>query len=327
MPQIALKDVVKVYRVSKRGRGLMGAVKGAFSREQELVRAVDGISFSLEAGEMVGYIGPNGAGKSTTVKLMSGILVPDGGEISIMGLCPHKERRAHVARIGVVFGQKSQLWWDTPVSDSFDLLRDIYRIPADIYGKWSAELIERLDAGGFLRTPVRQLSLGQRMRCELIASLLHQPDILFLDEPTIGLDAVSKLSLRSFLTELNRDRGVTMILTTHDMDDIEALCSRVMVIGRGALLFDGNIDTLRQRYAPWRIMKVRMSADVEALNIPQADSATVNGLNARITFMPDVIAAESIISAVAGQVGIADLTVEAPDIEEIVAGMYREMSL
>ena len=249
MKQIELRGIQKRFKVYERPEGKWALLRGAFSRTVRTVTALDGISFAIGEGELVGYIGPNGAGKSTTVKVMSGILTPDSGECVISGRVPWKERTAHVARIGVVFGQRSQLWWDVPVSDSFSLLRDVYNVPREAFRKRHDELVEALGVGGLLKTPARQLSLGQRMRCELAAALLHSPDILFLDEPTIGLDAVSKLALRAFLKEENRKSGVTMLLTTHDMDDIEALCSRVMVIGRGRLLYDGDMPSLKARYA------------------------------------------------------------------------------
>ena len=249
MHQIALDSISKTFRVAKRPPGLLGAIRGAFTREYDDVKALDEVSFTIDEGELVGYIGPNGAGKSTTVKVMSGILVPDAGKCTILDRTPWMQRTAHVACIGVVFGQRSQLWWDVPVLDSFELLRDIYGVPQADYRKRLDSLAQVLDVGLLLKTPVRQLSLGQRMRCELVASLLHRPRILFLDEPTIGLDAVSKLALRDFLKELNAKQGVTMILTTHDMDDIETLCDRVMVIGHGAILHDGRLMDLRQRYA------------------------------------------------------------------------------
>ncbi len=248
MAQIELTGIRKHFTVYERPQGKWGLLKGAFSRNARTVQALDDISFSIGEGELVGYIGPNGAGKSTTVKVISGILTPESGTCTVDNRVPWLERVQHVSRIGVVFGQRSQLWWDVPVSDSFDLLRDIYSIPQTRYKQRLTALCDALDVGGLLATPTRQLSLGQRMRCELIAALLHSPRILFLDEPTIGLDAVSKLALRAFLKEENRTSGVTMLLTTHDMDDIEALCPRVLVIGRGKLLYDGTMDTLRTRY-------------------------------------------------------------------------------
>ena len=243
----------------ERPEGRWALLRSAFFRNARRVDALDGIGFTIAEGEIVGYIGPNGAGKSTTVKVMSGILTPDSGECVIMGRTPWKERVEHVAQIGVVFGQRSQLWWDVPVSDSFALLKDIYGIPGAAFSKRSSELIGALDIGGLLKTPVRQLSLGQRMRCELVAALLHNPRILFLDEPTIGLDAVAKLTLRDFLKQENKRSGVTMLLTTHDMDDVEALCPRVMVVGRGRILYDGAIAGLRERYA------VREGQDIDEI--------------------------------------------------------------
>ncbi|MDR3121856.1 MAG: ATP-binding cassette domain-containing protein [Clostridiales bacterium] len=247
--QIRLTDIQKHFTVYERPDGKWALLRAAFSRKARRVQALDGVSFRIGEGEIVGCIGPNGAGKSTTVKVMSGILTPDAGECLILGRTPWKERIAHVSQIGVVFGQRSQLWWDVSVADSFALLKDVYAIPDGQFARRSAELIETLDIGGLLKTPARQLSLGQRMRCELAAALLHSPKILFLDEPTIGLDAVAKLTLRAFLKEENRRSGVTMLLTTHDMDDIEALCRRVIVIGRGRLLYDGAIAGLRGKYA------------------------------------------------------------------------------
>ena len=249
MEQIVLQNISKHFRVYERPEGKWGLIKGAFMRNMRKVQALDSISLTIRKGELVGYIGPNGAGKSTTVKVMSGILVPDSGECHICGRVPWKERVAHVSQIGVVFGQRSQLWWDVPVRDSFELLKNIYAISAAEYKPRLSELTDALDIGNLMKTPVRQLSLGQRMRCELAASLLHSPQILFLDEPTIGLDAVSKLALRAFLKEENKRRGTTMVLTTHDMDDIEALCSRVLVIGHGSILYDGTLETLKARYS------------------------------------------------------------------------------
>ncbi len=241
---IVVENLRKVYRVKRRSAGILPALGSIFSPRYDEVEALRGISFRVGPGEIVGYIGPNGAGKSTTIKVMSGILVPDSGSCLIKGRVPWKERKAHVAGIGVVFGQRCQLWWDVPVIDSFQLLRDIYRVDAVAFRENLDELVAALDIGKILGQSARSLSLGQRMRCELAASLLHAPEILFLDEPTIGLDAVSKLAVREFLARENKRRGLTLILTTHDMHDIEALAPRVILIGKGEILHDGSFADL-----------------------------------------------------------------------------------
>lgn len=245
---IHVQKLTKTYRVPKRASGLKETMRALVHRETETVEAVRDLTFTVRPGEMIGYIGPNGAGKSTTIKMLSGILVPDSGQCVILGRTPWLQRKEHVRHIGVVFGQRSQLWWDVPVQDSFDLLRDIYRVPEHEYRQVLGELIDVMDLGDLLRIPVRTLSLGQRMRCELAASLLHRPEILFLDEPTIGLDAVSKLAVRKFIRERNLQEGTTVILTTHDMNDIEALTDRILLIGKGRLLYDGSLDDLRSKY-------------------------------------------------------------------------------
>jgi len=252
MAHIEISGISKAYKIYERPEGRWGLLKGAFMRNTRVVQALSGITFSAMQGELVGLIGPNGAGKSTTVKIMSGILTPDSGTCQIHNRVPWKQRKAHVADIGVVFGQRSQLWWDVPIEDSFRLLRDIYDIAEENFRTRLNELSEALDIGGLLKTPARQLSLGQRMRCEIAAAILHRPKLLFLDEPTIGLDAVSKLALRAFLKKENQNTGVTVLLTTHDMDDVEALCSRVMVIGHGKLLYDGGLDGLKAKYAAYQ---------------------------------------------------------------------------
>lgn len=241
---IRLLDICKSYRVARRDSGFFNAVKNLFSREYSEIRALDHVSFSIRDGEMVGYIGPNGAGKSTTVKIMSGIITPDSGGCEINGRVPWKSRKEHVREIGVVFGQRSQLWWDVPVVDSFELIRDIYSIKEEDYRRRLARMDRQLDLAEIMRTPARQLSLGQRMRCEIAASLLHGPKILFLDEPTIGLDAPSKIAVREFIRALNREEGTTVILTTHDMQDIEALTERIILIGKGQILMDGSVGNL-----------------------------------------------------------------------------------
>ena len=236
----------KSYRVAKRNAGMKEACKALFRREVEVIRALSDVSFTIQDGEMVGYIGPNGAGKSSTIKILSGILTPESGSCLVDGRIPWKNRTEHVRQIGVVFGQRSQLWWDVPVIDSYELLKDIYSIPGNIYRNNLEELTELLHLQELLKMPTRQLSLGQRMRCEIAASLLHSPRILFLDEPTIGLDAVSKLAVREFILRLNQEHKTTVILTTHDMQDIEALTKRIILIGRGRVLMDGTLEDMRQ---------------------------------------------------------------------------------
>jgi len=256
---ITMENVCKSYRIAKRNAGFKEACKALFHREYEEIQALKDVSFTIGDGEMVGYIGPNGAGKSSTIKILSGILTPDSGSVTVDGRIlwscggakavtrPERcSRMEHVRQIGVVFGQRSQLWWDVPVIDSFELLKDIYSISQSVYKDNLQELTELLNLGEILRTPTRQLSLGQRMRCEIAASLLHSPKLLFLDEPTIGLDAVSKLAVRDFIRKRNQTHGTTVILTTHDMQDIEALASRVILIGRGQILMDGTLEDIRK---------------------------------------------------------------------------------
>lgn len=243
---ITVQNLCKTYKVAKRRAGMREACRSLFRREYEEIHALDHISFQIEDGEMIGYIGPNGAGKSSTIKVLSGILTPDEGTCVVNGKIPWKDRIFYVKDIGVVFGQRSQLWWDVPVIDSFELLRDIYSIPQTMYQKNLEELTELLNLSELLKTPARQLSLGQRMRCEIAASLLHSPSILFLDEPTIGLDAVSKLAVRDFIKQLNQIYKTTVILTTHDMQDIEALTNRILLIGKGRILMDGSPQDLKQ---------------------------------------------------------------------------------
>lgn len=258
---IEFQDICKSYRVARRESGLGNAVKSFFKRDYTTIEAIKDISFSIRDGEMVGYIGPNGAGKSTTIKILSGILMPDSGTCIVNGQVPWKDRKEYVRQIGVVFGQRSQLWWDIPVLDSFELLQSIYAIPKPVYRSKLDELTGLLHLEELLKTPTRQLSLGQRMRCELAASLLHDPKLLFLDEPTIGLDAVSKIAVRDFIRKMNEEHKTTVILTTHDMQDIEAIADRVILIGKGQKLMDGTLDDLRLEAASMETQAV--SADSE----------------------------------------------------------------
>lgn len=334
MALITVENLVKTFRIAERQAGTWGAFRGLVQRRYREVKALEGISFTLQPGELVGYIGPNGAGKSTTIKVLAGILVPDSGTCVVDGRVPWRERMAHVARIGVVFGQRSQLWWDLPVIESFELLRDIYRVPQAEYRATRDELVERLDLASLLDTPVRQLSLGQRGRCDLAAALLHSPRLLFLDEPTIGLDAVSKLATREFVRRLNRERGVTVILTTHDMDDIEALCTRVMVIGGGRILSDGTLADLRARVTRerWLIVDLAEQADgsateltpesVPELAVAGVEAARREGPRIHLRFDPERISPAALISLLAARYPVRDLFVQDPPIEEIIARMY-----
>ena len=293
-------------------------------REKAVVEALRGVSFSVNAGEIVGYLGPNGAGKSTTVKCLSGILTPTSGTATVLSRVPWQERVAHVRKIGVVFGQRTQLWWDLPVQDSFDLLCDIYDLDKRAYAQTCRELVERMDIGDLLRTPVRQLSLGQRMRCDLVASLLHRPRLLFLDEPTIGLDAVSKLRLRAFIRDLNREQGVTVLLTTHDMDDVEALCRRVLLIGRGRLLLDGSLDDLRRLAGGKRVCR----AQVRKADFPLPPGAALRsrrGEEAEIEFDPETLAADQLVLHLARTAGLRDVQIQPPSLDETMAALYRQM--
>jgi len=296
--------------------------RGRVRRERRTVRAVDGVSFEIEAGSLVGYVGPNGAGKSTTVKMLTGILVPSAGRISVAGLDPSRQRIQLARRIGVVFGQRVQLWWDLPLRDSFELLRYIYRVP---FERWRANLdtfTQLLELGPFLETPVRQLSLGQRMRGELTASMLHDPEILFLDEPTIGLDVVAKARVREFLASVNRERGVTVLLTTHDLSDIERLCRRLLIIDHGRVIYDGGLDSLIERYGEERTLIVDLEEPAEPLEVPGARVVRVDGPRQWLRFRRDEVSAAQLTAAVAAQAPLVDLAIDEPDIEDVVRRIY-----
>jgi ABC-2 type transport system ATP-binding protein len=294
--------------------------RGRFRRERHVVEAVNGISFRVERGELLGYLGPNGAGKSTTIKMLTGILVPSAGHVTVAGLDPSRKRIELARRIGAMFGQRIQLWWDLPLQDSFDLLRHIYRVPEDRYRASLARFREVLDLDGFLRTPVRQLSLGQRIRGELTAAMLHGPELLFLDEPTIGLDVVAKQRVREFLVEINREDGVTVMLTTHDLGDIERLCNRLLVIDRGSLIWDGGIPELKERYGAERTLVVDLEEPAPPLKVDGARVTRVEGPRQWLSFRGS---ASDLTARVARAARLVDLQVQEPDIEEIVRRIYR----
>ncbi|HBN82696.1 MAG TPA: ABC transporter [Clostridiales bacterium] len=323
---IELKGICKTFKTAKRNAGFKEAAKALFKKEYSCIKALDHVSFSVSDGEMVGYIGPNGAGKSSTIKIMSGILVPDAGECVINGRIPWKDRINHVKEIGVVFGQRSQLWWDVPVVDSFELLKDIYKVSDQEFHKNKDVLTELLDLGEILRTPARLLSLGQRMRCEIAASLLHSPKILFLDEPTIGLDAVSKVAIRGFIKEMNKEKGTTVILTTHDMQDIEALTERILLIGKGRILLDGSLSELKKRNETYK----KLTVDYAGKGVEPIPGLTiVNSVegHAQMTVDTRILSVSSAISHISGQVDVTDLSVSGATAEEMVVALYKEFSI
>ncbi|MFF4382365.1 ATP-binding cassette domain-containing protein [Kitasatospora sp. NPDC001547] len=319
MALIELHDVRRSFTVRTR--------TGRFGRTRREVRAVDGLDFTVEAGECVGYIGPNGAGKSTTVKMLTGILVPSSGRLRVAGVDPARERVALARRIGVVFGQRTTLWWDLPLRDSFELARRIYRVPDARFRENLDRCVELLDLGGLLDTPVRQLSLGQRMRGDLAAALLHDPRVLYLDEPTIGLDVVSKGRVREFLREVNRDRGTTVLLTTHDLTDIEQLCGRVMVIDHGRVVYDGGLEGLHATGRSERTLVVDLAQELaHPVEVPGARVTRVEGPRQWLAF-PAQESAAPIVAAVAARYPLVDLSVREPAIEDVIARMYAEAAI
>src|SRR4051812_36342341 len=317
LPQILVERLAKSYFVAERDPGLLGAVKGLVRRRRRRVEALVDVSFSLERGELLGFIGPNGAGKSTTIKILSGILRPDRGRVLVDGLVPWENRIRHVSRIGVVFGQRTQLWWDLPVVDGFELLRDIYRVDQRDYVRTRDELVALLRLDRLLDQPVRQLSLGQRMRAEIAAALLHSPRILFLDEPTIGLDAPAKLAVREFVKRLNRERGVTVLLTTHDMHDIEALAERVIVIGHGQVLADSPFEALRADVLRERRLFIDFASEAPTIDLPGVEVRAREGRSLELAFDPAFTSAPMLIAAITADHAVEDIHVEQPAIEEV----------
>lgn len=324
MSMIEVKDLRKDFMIAKRETGFKGAIRSLVKREFIKKEAVKGISFSIEEGEMVGYIGPNGAGKSTTIKMLTGILVPSSGEIKVNGLVPYEDRQKNAKNIGVVFGQRTQLWWDLPTIESFELLKEIYQVPAKRYKENMDTFIEILGLDEFMNTPVRQLSLGQRMRADIAASLLHDPPILFLDEPTIGLDVVAKEKMRTFIQEINKLRKVTVILTTHDMEDIEKLCKRMVLIDHGQKVYDGDIFEVKERFGKIRTLIVDLEESNRALELVGGEVAKQEANKYYIKFNRNEVSASDLISQITRTHNIRDLTVEEPAIESIISRIYQE---
>lgn len=324
MSYIEVNDLCKEYRVAKTGKGIGGAIKSLFHREYTVKEAVRHVNFSVEKGEIVGYIGPNGAGKSTTLKMLSGILIPTSGTVQVGGIVPYERRRENAKRIGVVFGQRSQLYWDLPVSDTFDLYESLYDIPHETFRKNCDLFTDLLDMGGFLDQPVRQLSLGQKMKANIAVALLHDPAVLYLDEPTIGLDVVSKKVLRQAIKAINREKGTTVMLTTHDMDDIEAVCNRLIMINEGVKLFDGTLESFRNQYEREIVIRLEFEdsapvwRDIEGLSLSKREETALevklldrNAVKASITRLLDTFEPQNIF-------------VREPDIEDIVEIAYRD---
>ena len=326
MSFIEVKQINKTFKVPLKSTGKFGTLKTFFSRKYKYIDAIKDISFSIDKGEIVGYIGPNGAGKSTTIKILSGILVPDNGKVVINKKVPWKDRRQYVKDIGVVFGQRSQLWWDIPAIDSFNLLKDIYKIPEDKYNKKLNELVELLNLKDIINVPVRQLSLGSRMRCEIAASLLHSPKILFLDEPTIGLDAVSKKIVRDFIKKLNKKDNVTVILTTHDMADIEALAKRIILIGKGQVLYDGTLSNLKKNYDYLRKIKITTH---DKLNLKKDYIVDFRKTKDILEFTIDIRKVEisDFIKLISSKISIIDIDIDTGNIDELIVRLYEEYKI
>lgn len=320
---IQAEEVCKTFRVSKRGRGIPGMAANLFVPKYEKRQAVKNVSFDIEEGEMVGFIGPNGAGKSTTIKMLSGILYPDSGSLRVDGYVPYRQRREYVANIGVVFGQKSQLQWDLPVIDSFELLKAIYRIPEPVYRGNLDRYAQMLDMGGFINQPVRQLSLGQRMRADIAAALLHSPKIVFFDEPTIGVDVVGKETIRTFLRELNERDNLTMIFTTHDMQDIEKTCKRLLIIDGGSKVYDGSLEGIRSRYSTVRQLDVEFARRLEVRPVEHVTVQELNDFKKRFTFESAQVEIQELMQRLLSEYPVRDLNITEPSIEGIIRKIYH----
>ena len=326
MSFIKVSNISKTFKVAKRQSGFKNVVKSFFNREYKIINAISDVSFSIEKGEIVGYIGPNGAGKSTTIKILSGILTPTSGSCKIGKFTPWLNREEYVKKIGVVFGQRSQLWWDIPAIDTFDLLKDIYDINEEEYHRTKEDLINKLNLKDIINVPVRQLSLGQRMRCEIAASLLHSPEILFLDEPTIGLDAISKQIVRDFIKKLNKEKKVTVILTTHDMSDIEALAKRIILIGKGKVLYDGSLRKLKNKYDNNKYITVITDDKLSIKNKGLINKEKINE-GYKLTIDSNVINISEFLNLISKKIAIKDIEIENENIDEIIVKLYEEYKI
>ncbi|MES0359609.1 MAG: ATP-binding cassette domain-containing protein [Anaerolineales bacterium] len=328
MPSIiSVNNLNKHFKIYKHHRGITGPLRNLATRKATTIKAVNGINFEIETGELVGYLGPNGAGKSTTIKMLTGLLVPTSGEIKVNGRIPWKSRKEHVSEIGAVFGQRTTLWWDLPVIESLDLLQYIYKIPPEIFQNNLDEFREMLELDPFLNTPVRALSLGQRMRADICAALLHNPKLLFLDEPTIGLDVVAKERIRRFIQHINQQRSTTVLLTTHDLLDVEKLCKRVMIIDHGELVYDGKLELLRERFGGKRKLIVDFIEEYDQISIEGAIIAEREGSRITFHFTPHDITASELINQLSSRYRIRDLEVREPDIETTIRRIYEERLL
>jgi ABC-2 type transport system ATP-binding protein len=324
MSLIEVNHLYKEFQIAKRREGLWGALRSLVRREYLTKIAVRDVSFAVDQGEIVGYIGPNGAGKSTTIKMLTGILVPTSGEIRVNGLIPYKERQKNARQIGVVFGQRTQLWWDLPVIESFELLKQVFQIPGHRYKQNMATFSDILGLNEFLNTPVRQLSLGQRMRADIAASLLHDPLILFLDEPTIGLDVLAKERMRQFITEINRERGVTVILTTHDMSDIEKLCRRMILIDNGQVMYDGELVLIKDLFGKERVLIVDLEGETGNFSIDGANLIKEEGNRKWLQYSREVTTASQLINRISEKYEIKDLTIKDTEIEVMIRHIYEK---
>lgn len=324
MPIIRVRELVKEFRVPKRQPGVLGSVRTLFTRESTVTRAVDGVSFTVEEGELLGYLGPNGAGKSTTIKVLTGILVPTAGEVMVAGLVPWRERERNALNIGVVFGQRSQLWWDLPLVESFKLVAKLYRMPLAAYRANLDRFVALLDMQEFLEQPVRTLSLGQRMRGDLAAAMLYEPRILYLDEPSIGLDVLAKERVRAFIEEVNRSGRTTVLLTTHDLNDVERLCRRLLMIDHGRVLYDGSVEQLKARYVRHRVLSISLATDGVTIAAPGVEEVRREGAKVWLRFDPEQVAAPQLIADLTALYPVTDLSLAEADLEGVIRQIYEE---